>query len=76
MYTVTKNHPSELVILCFHSSGNLTIVLTTYLSRSYVVNYLWQGYLQGISYLNGTFELALRDKDMEVKLGLKMVLEC
>ena len=42
MCTVTLNHPFESVILCFHSSGNLTIVLTTYLSRSFVVNYLWR----------------------------------
>ena len=32
--------------------------------------------LQGISYWNGTYELALMDKDMQVKFGLKIVLEC
>ena len=33
-------------------------------------------YLQGISYWNGTYELVLTDKDMQVRFGLKMVLEC
>ena len=32
--------------------------------------------LQGISYWNGTYELALTDKDMQVEIGLNMVLEC
>ena len=32
--------------------------------------------IQGISYWNGLYELALRDKDMQVRFGLKMVLEC
>ena len=32
-------------------------------------------YVQGISFRNGLYELALRDKDMQVRLGLKMVLE-
>ena len=31
--------------------------------------------LQGISYQNGTYELALTDKDIQVKFGLKMILE-
>ena len=33
-------------------------------------------YIQGISFRNELYELALRDKDMQVRLGLKMVLEC
>ena len=49
MCTVTLNHPFESVILCFHSSGNLTIVLTTYLSRSFVVNYLWLIFLDRLN---------------------------
>ena len=32
--------------------------------------------LQGVSFWNGLYELALTDKNMQVKLGLKMVLEC
>ena len=32
--------------------------------------------IQGISYWNGTYELALTDKDMQVEIGLNMVLEC
>jgi hypothetical protein len=35
-----------------------------------------EGLLQGISFRNGLYELALRDKDMQLRLGLKMVLEC
>ena len=33
-------------------------------------------HLQGISYWNGTYELALTEKDMQVRFILKMVLEC
>ena len=32
--------------------------------------------LQGVSFWNGLYKLALTDKNMQVKLGLKMVLEC
>ena len=32
--------------------------------------------IQGISYWIGLYELALMDKDMQVRFGLKMVLEC
>ena len=32
--------------------------------------------IQGISYWNGPNELALTDKDMQVRCGLKIVLEC
>ena len=33
-------------------------------------------YLQGVSFRNGLYELALTDIDMQVRFGLKMVLEC
>ena len=32
--------------------------------------------VQGVSFWNGLYKLALTDKNMQVKLGLKMVLEC
>ena len=32
--------------------------------------------IQGVSFWNGLYKLALTDKNMQVKLGLKMVLEC
>ena len=33
-------------------------------------------YVQGISFRNGLYELDLRDKDIQLRFGLKMVLEC
>ena len=33
-------------------------------------------YIQGVSLRNGLYELALTDKDMQVRFGLKMILEC
>ena len=33
-------------------------------------------YIQGVSFRNGLYELALTDIDMQVRFGLKMVLEC
>ena len=32
--------------------------------------------VQGVSFRNGLYELALTNKNMQVRLGLKMVLEC
>ena len=33
-------------------------------------------YVQGISYRNGLYELALKDKHINVRFGLKMIQEC
>ena len=33
-------------------------------------------YLQGVSFRNGLYELDLTEIDMQVRFGLKMVLEC
>ena len=33
-------------------------------------------FIQGVSFRNGLYELALTDIDMQVRFGLKMVLEC
>ena len=65
-----------MMSLFFSLLGWWVIILKCFFNTMTAIVVQIKVVIQGVSLRNGLYELALTDKDMQVRFGLKMILEC